>query len=64
VSEQRESKLGWAGRWREQKRLKRERRGDSPEKAAQDHTPKPDVVDTMLRIGGVERPSRFPRKGR
>jgi len=64
VGERRESKLGWADRWREKRRLKHERTGDSPEKAAQRHTPEPDVVDTMLHLGGVERSSRFPREGR
>jgi hypothetical protein len=59
VAEQRE---GWAARRRERARLKRERMGDSPEKLAERHTPRESVVDRMLRIGGVDRESRF--KGR
>ena len=61
MSEQRESKAGWVARRQEQKRLKRERTGDSPEKAAQHHTPKQGVIGTMLRLGGVERESRFKK---
>jgi hypothetical protein len=39
----------------EQRRFKRQRTGDLPEKAAERHTPKEGVIGTMLRIGGVER---------
>jgi hypothetical protein len=46
-------------RWREQRRLKQERRGDSLEKLAERHTPQEAVVDRMVRLGGVERESRF-----
>lgn len=49
----------WLERRRERKRLKRERTGDSPEKLAQHHTPPGDSVDLMLKLGGVERESRF-----
>jgi hypothetical protein len=49
----------WLERWRERKQLKRERTGDSPEKLAERHMPKETVVDRMLRIGGVDRESRF-----
>jgi hypothetical protein len=56
-----EQKQGWAERRREQKRLKRERTGDSPEKAAERHTPSGGVVDKMLKLGGVERESRFKK---
>ena len=56
-----EQKEGWAERLRERKRLKRERRGDSPEKLAERHTPKGGVVDKMLKLGGVERESRFKK---
>ena len=52
---------GWVARRREQKRLKRERTGDSPEKAAQQHTPREGVIGTLLRLGGVERESRFKK---
>ncbi len=48
-------------RWRERRRLKRERRGDSPEKLAQRHTPKRTWIDKWLWSGGVERPSRFKK---
>jgi hypothetical protein len=54
-----EQKQGWAERRRERKRLKRERRGDSPEKSAERHTPRETAVDRMTRLGGVERESRF-----
>jgi hypothetical protein len=40
--------------------MKRARTGDSPEKA-QRHTPPEGVIDKMLRIGGVERESRFKK---
>jgi hypothetical protein len=46
-------------RRRERKRLKRERMGDSPEKAAERHTPAESAVDRMVRLGGVDRESRF-----
>lgn len=54
-----EQKEGWVERRRERKRLKRERTGDSPEKLAERHTPSGGVVDKMLKLGGVERESRF-----
>jgi hypothetical protein len=46
-------------RWRERRRLKRARTGDSPEKLEERHTPPETVVDRMARLGGVERESRF-----
>jgi hypothetical protein len=46
-------------RRRERKRLKRGRTGDSPEKLAERHMPKGDVIDVMLKARGVERESRF-----
>jgi hypothetical protein len=49
----------WLERRRERKRLKRERTGDSPEKLAERHTAKETTVDRMLRLGGVDRASRF-----
>lgn len=51
--------VGWIERRREQRRLKRERTGDSPEKEAERHTPPEGVIDKMLRLGGVEREGRF-----
>jgi hypothetical protein len=54
-----EQKQGWAERRRERKRLKRELTGDSPEKLAERHIPRETVVDRMVRLGGVERESRF-----
>ena len=54
-----EQKQGWAERRRERKRIKRERTGDSPEKIAERHTPRETVVDRMVRLGGVDRESRF-----
>jgi hypothetical protein len=59
VADQNEAKLGWMDRRREQKRLKRERMGDSPEKLAERHTPAESAVDRMVRLGGVDRESRF-----
>jgi len=61
VPEHKESRLRWLQRRREQRRLKRQRTGDAPEKTAARHTPKGDAVDRMLKLGGVERPSRFKR---
>jgi hypothetical protein len=54
-----EPKTGWMDRRRERKRLKQERTGDSPEKLAERHTPGETAVDRMLRLGGLERESRF-----
>ena len=56
-----EPRLSWIERIREQRRQERERRGDSPEKAAERHTPRGGVIDTMLKLGGVQRESRFKR---
>ena len=55
------SKLGWLDRMREQRRQKLERRGDSSEKTAMRHTPKPGLIDKMLKLGGVDRESRFKK---
>lgn len=59
MTDRNEAKLGWAERRRERKRLKRERKGDSPEKVAERHTPAETAADRMVRLGGVERESRF-----
>ena len=59
MANHKDAKPGWAERWRERKRLKRERTGDSPEKLAERHTPAETAVDRMVRIGGVDRESRF-----
>jgi len=59
MAQQEESKPGWLERRRERKRLKRERTGDSPEKLAERHTPGETAADRMLRLGGVDRESRF-----
>ena len=59
VDDPRQHRLAWLERRREKQRLKRERTGDSPEKDAERHTPPEKVVDGMLRIGGVQRESRF-----
>ena len=53
---QKESRLA---KLREKRAMKRVRTGDSPEKEAERHTPSEGVIDKMLRIGGVERESRF-----
>ena len=55
----REVKIGWLDERRERKRLKRERTGDSPEKVAERHMPTETAVDRMLRLGGIDRESRF-----
>ena len=52
-------KLGWLERRRERKRLKLARTGDSPEKLAERHTPGETAVERMLRLGGIDRESRF-----
>lgn len=47
-------KDGWLARRRDKKRLKRERTGDSPEKAAEGKKPgdaDPDVTGAMARTG-------------
>jgi hypothetical protein len=51
----------WLEGRRERKRLKRERTSDSPEKLSERHEPPGGVVDKMLKLGGVERESRFKR---
>ena len=51
----------WLERRREQKRLKRERTGDSPEKVAERHARSETAVDRLLRLGGVDRESRFKK---
>lgn len=59
MADQNEAKLGWMDRWREQRRLKRERKGDSPEKLAERHMPQETAADRMVRLGGVARETRF-----
>jgi hypothetical protein len=55
------AKAGWLARWRERRRLKRGRTGDSPERLEEHHAPKRDAVDMWLKSGGVDRESRFKR---
>ena len=62
MAHQEEAKLGWLDRRRERKRVKQERTGDSPEKLAERHAPGETAVDRMLRLGGVDRESRFTDK--
>jgi hypothetical protein len=62
MSDQAAGNRGWFERRRERKRLKRHRTGDSPEKRAERHTPAESATDRMLRLGGVERESRFKGK--
>ena len=59
MGEEGKPRAGWLERRRERKRLERERKGDSPEKLAEHHTPPGGAVDLMLKVGGVERRSRF-----
>jgi hypothetical protein len=47
--------------WREKRAMKRAQKGDSPEKAAERRGPPESGIDMMLRIGGVERESRFKK---
>jgi hypothetical protein len=54
-------KTGWLPRRRQRKLLTQDRTGDSPEKLAEHHTPTGDAADLMLKLGGVERQSRFKR---
>jgi hypothetical protein len=54
-----EAKASWMERQREQRRLKRERTGDSLEKLAERHTPKRDWIDRWVWSCGVERNTRF-----
>jgi hypothetical protein len=61
VAEQGASQTSWLAHKREQRRLKREQAGDSPEKAAGHHTPPDGVIDRMLKLGGVERESHFKK---
>ena len=46
---------------RERRAMRRAQTGDSPQKEAERHTPPEGVIDKMLRIGGVERESRFKK---
>ena len=62
VTNQKDAKPGWGERWRERKRLKRERMGDSPEKLAERHAPGETAVDRMLSLGGIDRESGFKDK--
>jgi hypothetical protein len=48
-------------RTRQRKRLKRQRKSDSPEELEAWHTPNRDAVDMWLKSGGVDRESRFKR---
>jgi hypothetical protein len=59
VGDEKRVRIPWIAGWREKRRLRRERTGDSPEKLAQRHTPKRDWVERWLWSGGVERRSRF-----
>jgi hypothetical protein len=58
---QKESRLRWLERRRERRRLKRQARGDSPQRLEEHHTPKRDAMDMWLKSGGVDRESRFKR---
>jgi len=41
------SKPGWVDRWRENRRLKKEQSGDSPERLEEHHAPKRDWADRV-----------------
>jgi len=54
------SKKGWAARWREARRLKKERTGDSPQRLAEHHEPKRDAADMVAHSApGGQRHSTF-----
>jgi hypothetical protein len=54
-----DTKQSWIERRREQRRLKREMTGDSPEKRAERHEPKRDWVDRWVWSCGIQRRSSF-----
>ena len=54
-------RTGRLKQWRDKRAIKRARTGDSPEKLAERHQRPETVIDMMLRIGGVERESRFKK---
>ena len=54
--------FGWVDRRREPKRPKREKLGDSPERAAKRGGQRGDIVDKWLSMGGVDRKGRFKKK--
>jgi hypothetical protein len=62
MEEQAKPRSSWLARWRERRRRKRERTGDSPEKLEERHVPRGDVIDLMLKAGGVERESSFAKQ--
>ena len=60
MAEQSGSRPGPLARWREKRRLKKERTGDSPERLAQHHTPKRDWGDMLAHSApGGQRHSSF-----
>ena len=61
MSERQAQKASRLAKLRKKRAMKRGRTGDSPEKEAQRHTPPEGVIDKMLRIGGVERETRFKK---
>jgi hypothetical protein len=48
VAESSGSKQGRVARWREAQRLKKERKGDSPERLSEHHEPKRDWVERAV----------------
>jgi hypothetical protein len=60
MAEQSGSQQGWVARWREARRLKKARTGDSPERLAEHHEPKRDWVEMMVHAApGGQRHSTF-----
>lgn len=59
MAERKNPALTLVERRREQRRLRQGRKGDSPEKSAERHTPTESVIDRVLKLGGVERQNRF-----
>ncbi len=55
------TKDGPLARWRRLLRRKRLQRGGAPEKRAAHHIPTTDPADLTMRLGGVERDTRFTK---
>ena len=53
MAESEKAKAQRLEKWREKRRLKRERAGDSPQKQAERHKPQPSVKDEMERATGA-----------
>ena len=61
MGESQAQKASRLAKLREKRATQRARTGDSPEKETDRHTPPEGLIDKMLRLGGVERESRFKK---